>query len=76
MTLFGRYRLEDVNLYDLEISEEETGQQTVRLASIAGSVALDTRDDIVNPKTGGLSSFDYRIYGQGLGSEQRYEIAP
>ncbi len=72
VTLFGRYRLEDINLYDLEISAEETGQQTVRLASIAGSVALDLRDDIVNPKSGGLSSFEYRIYDQGLGSEEQF----
>jgi outer membrane protein insertion porin family len=72
VTVFGRYRLEDVNLYDLQISEEETGQQTVRLANIAGSVADDTRDDIVNPKSGGFSSFDYRLYQKAVGSEEQF----
>ncbi|HET9481493.1 MAG TPA: BamA/TamA family outer membrane protein, partial [Candidatus Polarisedimenticolia bacterium] len=68
----GRYRLEDVDLFDVLISEATAGQQTVRLGSAAASVAYDSRDDIINPTRGGLRSFDARIYQSGLGSEATF----
>ncbi|HEY3175833.1 MAG TPA: outer membrane protein assembly factor BamA [Candidatus Polarisedimenticolia bacterium] len=71
-TLFGRYRLEDINLFDLRVPVEETGQQTVRLASVATSMAHDTRDDIINPSRGGFSTFDVRLYHRALGSEEAF----
>jgi outer membrane protein assembly complex protein YaeT len=71
-TVFGRYRLEDIDLFHLKIPESETGQQTVRLGSVAASVAYDTRDDIVSPTHGLLSSADVRLYKRGLGSEESF----
>jgi outer membrane protein insertion porin family len=71
-TLYGRYRLEDVDLSDLKVAEEEVGQQTVRLGHIGASLARDTRDDIVYPTRGGLTSIDVRTYGPAFGSEEQF----
>ncbi|HKY33883.1 MAG TPA: outer membrane protein assembly factor BamA, partial [Candidatus Polarisedimenticolia bacterium] len=71
-TLYGRYRLEDLDLFDLKVSAEEAGQQTVRLGNVGLSIARDTRNDIVNPSDGGLTSFDVRFYGPIWGSEEQF----
>jgi outer membrane protein insertion porin family len=71
-TLYGRYRLEDVDLSELKVTEEEAGQQTVRLGHIGAALAHDNRDDIVYPTRGGLSSIDVRTYSQAFGSEEQY----
>ncbi|HET6372424.1 MAG TPA: outer membrane protein assembly factor BamA [Candidatus Polarisedimenticolia bacterium] len=70
--IYGRYRLEDVDLLDLQITEEEAGQSTVRLGSTALSLSYDKRDDIINPTHGGLSSVDLRFYSQVFGSEDTF----
>jgi len=71
-TLFGRYRLEDVDLFDLQVSPEETGEQALRLGSAAVSITHDTRDDIINPMKGSFTSGDVRLYHQVLGSEEGF----
>lgn len=72
VTLFGRYRLEDVSLFDLEIAPEETGEEDIRLGSAGPAVAYDSRNDIIDPRSGGLASLDYQIYTQALGSEAQF----
>ena len=71
-TIFGRYLLEDINLFNVRVSEDEIGEQTVRLASAAVSLAHDTRDDIINPTRGGLTSVDFRIYHHDIYSEAQF----
>jgi outer membrane protein insertion porin family len=70
--LYGRYQLEDVDLSDLKVSPEEADEETVRLGSVGVSLANDTRDDIVYPTGGGLSSIDVRTYGPLWGSEEQF----
>ena len=70
--IFGRYLLEDINLFNVEVSEDEIEEDTVRLGSVGVSLAHDTRNDIINPKKGGLMSVDYRIYHHGLYSEAQF----
>ncbi len=72
LRLFGNYRLEDVDLRNIEISPEEVEQDDVRLGSIAVSGVLDTRNDILAPTKGALSSLEVRLFETWLGGDESF----
>ncbi len=72
LRLFGNYRLEDVDLSNLRISPEEAGVDDVRLGSFAISGVFDSRNDILNPSRGTLSSLEVRFYGESIGSDESF----
>ncbi len=71
-TVFGRYLLEDIDIYNLEVSISEARIQTARLGSFGLSLAYDTRDDIVNPTRGGFTTTDARLYDHVFGSQEDF----
>jgi len=71
-TVFGRYLLEDIDIFNLQVSISEARVQTARLGSFGLSLAHDTRDDIINPARGGFSTADVRLYHHGLGSQEEF----
>ncbi len=73
MTLLGRYGLEDVRVSDVEIQKDtDLTVEEIRLGSVGGSIARDTRDDILSPTRGRFASVDYRLYAKALGSEAQF----
>jgi len=75
ITLFGRYGLEDVALSNVDPNFDPNSDiaiQDVRLANVAGSMARDTRDDILNPARGTFSTADARLYLTAVGSERQF----
>lgn len=75
ITLLGRYSLEDVSLFNVDPSLDpntDIAEQDVTLANVAGSVARDARDDILNPTRGTFSTADARLYLAAVGSEQQF----
>jgi outer membrane protein insertion porin family len=73
ITVLGRYSLEDVRLSDVELQEDtDLTVEEIRLGSIGGSIARDTRDDILSPTRGRFASIDYRLYAKTLGSGPQF----
>ena len=78
VTALGRYTLEDEDLSDVEIldpgSDEarEIADSDLRLANIAGSIAVDRRDDILAPTRGIFASADVRFYLAPIGSQEQF----
>lgn len=75
LTAFGRYNIEDVSLTNVDLSggnQCDVEFRDCRLANVAGSVAVDTRDDILAPKAGTFSTADLRLFLTAVGSEQQF----
>jgi len=75
LRLFGGYRIEDVDLRDLQISPQAAGLETARIGSIGGAVTWDTRNDLVNPRRGGISSLALTTAHPSLASEVTFDKA-
>ena len=72
----ARYSLTSTHIFDLNESELPTDVLTVdrvfpqvRLSSFYGSLARDTRDDVLEPQQGTLVSADATLAGRTIGSE-------
>lgn len=74
VTALGRYSLEKVSAFDVELTraeETDIGIEDVRLANVGASIARDTRDDILEPGRGTFATGDLRLYLTPLGSTQQ-----
>ncbi|HZE89584.1 MAG TPA: outer membrane protein assembly factor BamA, partial [Verrucomicrobiae bacterium] len=74
-TVLGRYAVEDVALLNVDPNLDpatDIGEQDVRLANVAASLAQDGRDDILNPTRGGFVTADARLYLAAVGSERQF----
>jgi outer membrane protein insertion porin family len=67
--LSARYRVKDVTLEDVSLSEEEVPVEEGWLASVGASVVRDGLDDLFNPRSGGISAVDLAVYSGAVGSD-------
>jgi len=71
-TIQYRYRIQDVRLDDLQVPEADTGFTNGLLAGLGTSFARSTRDDLLDPHTGGLRTADLEVNANALGSDSNY----
>ena len=80
LTALGRYDLTDTRLLDVSFNnkssldelEQDILEDAVRLAQVGGSLAWDSRDDILSPTRGTFATGDLGIYALPLGSSQSF----
>jgi len=80
LTALGRYELSDVDLLSVEIDpattlddeDQEILDEAVRLGQAGGSLARDTRDDIVAPTRGSFATADLGMYSEIFGSQDTF----
>ena len=74
VTLSGRYALDRTRLFDVHIDPEDQLPvdrlfPQVRLSTVMGSIARDTRNDLIDPARGALYGVDTTLALRWLGSE-------
>ena len=70
----GRYSFSTTRTFDERLDPEDQAQidrvfPQVRLSGFAGSVARDTRDDILDPERGALVSTEGSVFARALGGQ-------
>jgi outer membrane protein assembly complex protein YaeT len=74
LSLTGSYQIQRVRLFDQNINPRDRLEidllfPQVRLSSFSATLVRDTRDDAVDPRTGGYFSANGQLAGRGIGSE-------
>ncbi len=71
VTLFYRYTLSEVDLSDVSLTAEDV-EPELRLAHLGWSLAYDSRNDFVDPRTGLFGSLDLKWFSRGLASQAEF----
>jgi outer membrane protein insertion porin family len=71
-TILARYRVENIDLTDIEISEDEITEDDVFLASLGVGVLRNALDDPFLPRRGSLGAVDLSVFSEAVGSDENF----